>query len=231
MDQREVQRGIRESWAAVLEIDMGETISSIAPLRVNEEFRNLLFSDEVQYNELYLAGLECKHYNILLSDFSFFQYSIIADDHVRYAFYPNPFLDPIEAEVNIERCRELLDAGMITNEEFLTLINEQRSDNRAAPIRYESAPRDRREFSHPSSHFHIGHGAGGRWAIARNLTPLAFTLLILKHYYPQKWQAADDPLKETGNAFEAQLIRARAECPEVPEVLFSDLERSCFHFN
>ena len=117
---------------------MGDTFGVAAPLPVNEEFRDLLFSADVQYNTLYLTGLELRHYNILLRDFSFFQYSIGAGSSLRFAYYPNPFLDTVTTEV--DRLRELLEAGLISEEEFLALLDEHRSDNRAAPIRYESAP-------------------------------------------------------------------------------------------
>jgi hypothetical protein len=66
--------------------------------------------------------------------------------------------------------------------------------------------------------------------VSRSLTPLAFTLLVLKHYYPAHWADADDANEETGNSLDSRLIRARAECVEVPEALFSTLERRCFHF-
>jgi hypothetical protein len=231
MERHEVQKGIRESWVAVMDLKVAETISSAAPLPVNEEFRKLLLSEEVQYTELYLAGLNLQHFNILLTDFSFFQYSFNGDDHVRYAYYPNPFIEPADLSENIHRLRDLVEAELITNEEFLTLVNEQRSDNRAAPIRYENAPRGRKEFSHPCSHFHIGHGVGGRWALSRRLTPLAFTLLVLKHYYVAQWLDGANSEEESGNMFEARLIRARGACEEVDEILFSALEKRCFHFS
>ena len=231
MERHEVQKGIRESWAAVLDLKVAETISSAAPLPVNEKFRGLLLSGEVQYTELYLAGLDLQHYNILLTDFSFFQYGFNRDDHVRYAYYPNPFIEPADASEHIPRLRELVEAELITNEEFLAIVNDQRSDNRVAPIRYENAPRDRKPFSHPCSHFHIGHGEGGRWALSRHLTPLAFTLLVLKHYYVAQWLDGESLEEESGNVFESRLIRARADCEEVDEGLFSDLEKKCFHFS
>ena len=231
MERREVQKGIRESWAAVVDLKVAETISSAAPLPVNEEFRGLLLSEQVQYTELYLAGLNLQHFNILLTDFSFFQYGFYRDDHVRYAYYPNPFIEAAFTTENISRLRELMEAELITNEEFLALINDQRSHNRAAPIRYENAPRDRKPFSHPCSHFHIGHGAGGRWALSRYLTPLAFTLLVLKHYYVAQWIDGESSEEESGNVFETRLIRARADCEEVDETLFSGLEKKCFHFS
>jgi hypothetical protein len=231
MERHEVQKGIRESWAIVVDLKLAETISSAAPLRVNEKFRDLLFSEGIQYSELYLAGLELQHFNILLTDFSFFQYSFSDDDHVRYAYYPNPFVETAHASENIHRLRELVEAELITGEEFLAIVNEQRNDNRAAPIRYENAPGDRKPFSHPCSHFHIGHGVGGRWALSRHLTPLAFTLLVLKHYYAAQWQDGESSEEESGNVFEARLIRARAACEEVGETLFSALEKKCFHFS
>jgi hypothetical protein len=231
MERHEVQRGIRESWAAVVDLKLAESFSTAAPLQVNEEFRELLLSDEVEYTELYLTGLKLQHFNILLTDFSFFQYGVNRDDHVRYAYYPNPFIEPVDASENIPRLRELVEAELITDEEFLAIVNDQRSSNRAAPIRYENAPNDRKPFSHPCSHFHIGHGEGGRWALSRHLTPLAFTLLVLKHYYVAQWLDGQSLEEQSGNVFEARLIRARAECEEVDETLFSDLEKKCFHFS
>jgi len=227
VDRREVQIGIRASWNAAVELALGETFGVAAPLPVNEEFRDLLFSADVQYNRLYLAGLELRHYNILLKNFSFLQYSVGTENSLRFAYYPNPFMDTVTTE--LDRLRELLEADLISEEEFLALVDEHRSDNRAAPIRYESAPRDRRAFAHPSSHFHIGHGVVGRWAVARELTPLAFTLLVLKHYFPTEWFSADGD-QEIGNTFEKRLMAERRSCVEVPEDLFSESERRCFHF-
>lgn len=231
MERREVQKGIRESWAAVVDLKLAEAFSTAAPLQVNEEFRELLLSEGTHYTELYLVGLKLQHFNILLTDFSFFQYGISRDDQIRYAYYPNPFVEPVDASESIPRLRELVAADLITNEEFLAIVNDRRTDNRAAPIRYENAPRDRKPFSHPCSHFHIGHGAGGRWALSRYLTPLAFTLLVLKHNYVAEWLDGESSEEESGNVFEARLIRARVDCEEIGETLFSDLEKKCFHFS
>ena len=164
MDRRKVQIGIRASWNAAVELALGETFSVAAPLPVSEEFRDLLLSADVQYNRLYLAGLELRHYNILLRDFSFLQYSVGTENSLRFAYYPNPFMDTVTTE--LDRLRELLEADLISEEEFLALVDEHRSDNRAAPIRYESAPRDRRAFVPPvvtlSYRPRRGRALGGR---------------------------------------------------------------------
>ncbi len=73
---------------------------------------------------------------------------------------------------------------------------------------------------------------GGRaLGIVTASKPLAFTLLILKHYYVAQWLDGESLEEELGNVFEARLIRARAGCEEVDEALFSGLEKKCFHFS
>ena len=222
MERASVQKGIRESWAAAVELNLGETIGSGSALGVDRRFRDLLFSSDAHYNEIYLAGLELRHFNILLTDYSFFQYSVTGERSVRFAYYPNPFLSVVNWELDIDRLRELEEAELITHEEFLVLVDERRSDNRAAPIRYENAPQDRKPFSHPTSHFHIGHGVAGRWALARRLTPLAFTLLVLKHYFPAHWIGAGEGETESEGRWGRKLIRARQRCSELTEEEFSN---------
>lgn len=230
MDRPEVQRGIRESWAAVTDLELGETVTGFGPLPVNEEFRDLLFTDDVSYPELYIAGLELRHFNILLADFSFFQYSWSRLQHVRYAYYPNPFV-PVQSRLaDILGLREYVTEGLLSHEDFLTQLNQQLSSNRLAPIRYENAPSERKPFVHPCSHLHVGHGNVGRWPVAKQLTPLAFTLFVVKHHFPDVWKRLDDAECEEGSVFERRMREERAACQPVPENLFSAAEKLSFHF-
>ncbi|MGH1558005.1 hypothetical protein ACRAWD_09940 [Caulobacter segnis] len=59
---------------------------------MDEDFRHAAMSDETLYEDLYLLGLRTSHYNFLLSDFSYFQFSVNGDGESRFAYYPNPFI-------------------------------------------------------------------------------------------------------------------------------------------
>jgi hypothetical protein len=232
MDRRDVQSGIIRAWNVVDSLALGETISSPVPLPVNEEFRDVVLSGESTYVSIYLTGLGLSHYNFLMTDYSFFQFSWTSPDHVRYAYYPNPFVVGEDNLSEIRQWRELLENGSITLEDYLSILRDAQSGIGVPPVRYESAPDQHKGLQHPSSHFHIGHHQDNRWAINRTITPLAFTLLILKHYYGPAWrEMGTDEQDEFGNRFEAQLIREKMNCRLIGDVLFLPAEARSFFFS
>jgi hypothetical protein len=202
MDRHDVQHGIMRARDAVESLGLGETISNPSPLEVNEEFRNVILDGASTYFDMFMCGLKLSHYNFLLSDYSYFQFSWSERNHVRYAYYPNPFMPQGEegAASQIKRLQELLQAEMITYEEYLSILRDAKADPRAPMLRYENAPDQHKGLMHPCSHFHIGSNADGRWAINRVLTPVAFTLLIFKHFYTWAWhEIGTDESAEYGN--------------------------------
>ena len=233
MDRRDVQNGIMRAWSAVEYLALGETISNPSPLSVNEEFRNVILDGRSTYFDIFMCGLRLSHYNFLLSDYSFFQFSWSVVDNVRYAYYPNPFIPYGEQDgiSRLKRLRELLQAEMITYEEYLSILRDAKADPRAPLFRYENAPDQHKGLTHPCSHFHIGNSPEGRWAINRVLTPLAFTLLIFKYFYTGAWsEIGADEAAEYGNALEAQLISEKANCRIIGDALFLPEEGRSFFF-
>ncbi|MNP42916.1 hypothetical protein D3C76_1367090 [compost metagenome] len=91
MNRDAVRSGISKVWQIAEELGISEIFSNPSPLPVNVEFRDLILSNSSTYIEVYNKALALSHYNILLADYSFFQFSIDGDDNVRYAFYPNPY--------------------------------------------------------------------------------------------------------------------------------------------
>ena len=232
MQSSDVRSGIQRSWEIVNALDLGETFSNPLPLAVDEQFRDIVLSDAT-YIEVYLAGLSRSHYNFLLVDYSYFQFSWEKLDHIRYAYYPNPFLGPAEASISeFKRRRELVESGLITHEEYFALLRDSPAQFRIPAFRYENSPDQRQELRHPCSHMHIGHHGEDRWALNRVLTPFAFTLLVLKHYYSPSWrEMGDDPADPYGNSFEARLAQEKsAKCALVPAALFSPKEATSFFF-
>ncbi|MCF1440603.1 DUF2290 domain-containing protein [Ralstonia nicotianae] len=233
MDRSDVVRGINRTWEVSELLDVAEVFGNAGPLPVNDEFRDLLFSADTSYMDVYLAGLSMSHYNVLLSDYSYFQFSWEREGYVRYAFYPNPFVSGKEEDlISFKRRRELVVAELITHEEYLSLIADGSLSSGVPMFRYENAPDQRKKFRHPCSHFHIGFHSENRWPLKRILTPLAFSLLVFKAYYGLPWKMrGDDDEEDVSNVFERMLIDERANCRLVSNVLFEEIEERTFFFN
>src|SRR5258706_15590803 len=83
---------IRKSWVYAKALKVDELFSGPTALDASDTFKALAVNSDFSYEELYLAGLRESQYNILLRDFSFFQFGLGSTDGVRFAYYPNPFL-------------------------------------------------------------------------------------------------------------------------------------------
>lgn len=163
---------------------MNESFANAGLLPLNEEFRDLILSSKTTYSSVYVAGLSLSHYNILLTDYSYFQFSWDRENYVRYAYYPNPFISGKDNELeSFRRLQELVESGLLQHEEYLTILSERSAMSGIPMLRYENAPDQRKKFAHPCSHFHIGFHSENRWPVRRILTPYAFSLLVFKNYY------------------------------------------------
>src|SRR4051812_35829777 len=117
MDARSVQRSINRAWRVIAGLEIGSAFANPTSLRVSEEFRDLSLSENTRYEDIYRKGMELVHYNFMLTDYSYFQFSWFGKENVRYAFYPNPFADSLVAHTSLERLREIEEAGWLTHEE------------------------------------------------------------------------------------------------------------------
>ncbi|WP_263220156.1 DUF2290 domain-containing protein [Pseudomonas atacamensis] len=232
MNKDEVRSGIGQVWALAQSLGVAEIYSNPVPLPVNAEFRDVILSSSSNYVQVYNKGLELSHYNILLSDYSFFQFSIEGDDNVRYAFYPNPYTSHSNeySEWFISR-HEMVEAGLLTHEEFLSLLADKTGIGSVPLLRYENAPAQRKKMHHPCSHFHIGFHSENRWPVRRVLTPTAFALLVFKFYYGTYWRAVgDDENLEIDNSFDRTLVSEKTRCYLVSDEFFEPEEERTFFF-
>lgn len=230
MTRNDVQHGVHQSWQFLETVDLAETLSKVDPLSVDEELRKLA-SSPATYDAIYMKCLEKAYFNMSLSDFSFFQYGWSAENEVRYAFYPNPFLAGELRHSQIRAYRELVDADLMSQEDYLSLLRGKESpDIRMPLIRYENSPEQRRGLPHPCSHLHIGHHGDNRWPLSRVLTPLAFTMWVVKQYYGERWRVFADEGDPLGNSLEGALIEERSNCRVIGDELFDVNERRSFSF-
>jgi hypothetical protein len=230
MRRNEIENGIARSWALVDRLGMGHTFSNGGSLGIDEGVRNLLLQDDIGYVELYLEILTRSHYNFMLFDYSCLQYSYLKEGHYRYAFFPNPFAAQSDAErAKFQHRVELLESGTIEHEEFLNMIRDEPVRMNVPPIRYDSAPEQYIAHSHPASHLHIGHLAQGRWGLDRVISPLAFTMMLLKFFYAKEWANLATDEADLGNPLEGELVSEKANCRIIGEALFSATERRTFY--
>jgi len=227
MTGKDFIRNIRKSWGLVSRLHLGRSFSSPISLNVDEEFRDVALDDEAVYEQLYLVGLRRSHYNFILSDFSYFQFSL-EENSIRCAYLPNPFraLDNLDAD----ELESMVAEGTLSFDEYADLVAESLVTIKIPPIRYEFSPNQYREILHPCSHFHIGYQGENRWPVARKLTPLAFTLLIVRAYYPADWSTFEDHADEFFNRLNQEIVNERINCRKLDNTQFSQKERRLFHF-
>jgi hypothetical protein len=190
MQGADFNRYIRSAWRFVSEdIALSRTVSSIVSLKVNPGFNVVALDDASSYREIYLAAVSRSYYNIMLRDYSIFQFSWAGEDAWRLAYLPNPWISGVQgAEERIREWEGLESLGELSDEDVGSLISELPYFGSIPPIRFEFAPRQYREMMHPAAHLHVGRHTENRWAISRTLNPLTFTMLMAKLYYSADWE-------------------------------------------
>ena len=231
MTKDDVRYGISKAWEFFDSLGIGEAFITPSPLAVSQDFRKIALSIKSLYSDVYEAGLAHSHYNILLFDLAFFQFSWAGDGEVRYAYYPNPFISGNkEAQVKLQNWREAQVAEILSEEDVSALIAALTTSGTVPLVRYENSPSQYRLFRHPCSHLHIGLHSENRWPLSRVLTPLAFSMWIVKQYYSESWSLYDDDNHPTGNQLEQDLIDEQANCRILGNELFTPAEAQSLHF-
>lgn len=231
MNRADLVPYIHKSWMYAKALRIDELFSGPTALEASEAFKALAVSPDVTYEELYLAGMHEGQYNILLRDFSFFQFGVGGVDGVRFAYYPNPFLGAApDALGELKEMHEYVTEGIIDMDEFLHRVAEIRRPQHPPLVRYEYSKRQYVETTHPCSHLHVGFHGDNRWPVRRYLTAGAFTLLIFRLFYLDLWMRADT-IKSGDKqlALDAVFETARAESRMLYEDEFSKAEGQRFY--
>ena len=228
MSPGEFASSIRRSWELTSQLELGRSFSMAVSLGVDAEFRDLFFEKDALYEEIYLLGLKKSHYNFILNDFSYFQFSLV-EESVRYAVFPNPF-DYQSGGASSDELDILVEEGLLTFEEYADLVSDSPVKVGVPPFRYEFAPDQYREILHPCSHFHIGHHSEDRWPIERKLTPLAFTMLIMRNYHPLEWAKFEDAEHDFVNPLNGEIRNEKRKCSRLTGDLFTEKEKLLFYF-
>ena len=223
-----LQSSIGKAWTHYNGLNLGLSYIMPSALPVEEQFRMVALDPQSTYSLVYRTALFASHYNFILRDHSFFQFSN-QNNSLRYAYYPSP----IPQQKVLEET-ESLEAGLYTYDEYLERITMEQHEPDKPLVRYEYAPSQFIEDVHPTAHFHIGLHSNNRWPIASALTPEAFALLIGKLYYSEHLDTGElvaelDTTHILGISNKLRTSK-RDDCRNIPDDLFTPLERQGFYF-
>jgi hypothetical protein len=230
MNKEELVCHIRKSWIYAKALKVDELFAGPTSLEASDSYKKLSTGTNVTYEELYLVGLREGQYNILLRDYSYFQFGV-GGGGVRFAYCPNPFLGTAsEAITELSEMQEYVVEGIIGVDEFLHRASEIRRPQHPPLIRYDYSKSQYLEESHPCSHLHIGLYQQDRWPVRRCLTAHAFTLFVFRLFYIEFWLKADSIGSGSQKiSIDMALNAARAECRQLYSDEFSEEEGRRFH--
>lgn len=170
-------------------IDVGLWASTVYEIALPRSvgFNKISLTSE-NYVDIYAEGLRLSHYNVLLSDLSYFQFSHSSETEYALAYYPNPRVSGSAKSLReFQELEKERDNGNLTAEEFDELAACMPAHSYIPRIRFEYSKTQYRQVRHPGAHFHIGMSGEDRWCSGRKLSPLTFGLLMTKFYYPKTW--------------------------------------------
>jgi hypothetical protein len=167
---------------------------------VSQAFKNA--AQQADYYTVYKTAIENFDYDILLADDSLLQFSFAEDEEgsmpiIRYAFFQNPkhytsynsYLDLLRKDgVVVEESNE--DIGDTFREEHEQYLIEAQVNSECTSIRYDTDLKNYRPRVHSFAHMHIGNYGEVRLPCDKIITPLKFSLFILRHVYYTDWKRA-----------------------------------------
>lgn len=164
--------------------DIGQLMQAGSPISLNasSDFKKIARS-ATTYQEVYDAGIKLQQFNVQIKDKSYFQFTMEqGNDEIRLAYYPYPY-KYIEFNNQKKMEEELLNEGY-SLEDIEQLISEDYLSYDIPYIRLDISKAQYCPNFHPFAHLHIGFHVENRWPVRRRLSPFAFVLFILNHYYP-----------------------------------------------
>lgn len=183
----------------------------------SEEFNAICLTSK-NYVDIYERGLSLSHYNFLLTDMSYFQFSFSSGNEWALAYYPNPRLSGCpEALEQYRELQEYLETEEINDEEFSELVASLPLRMAVPRFRFEYSESQYKPVNHPSAHFHIGMSGEDRWGTSRKLSPHSFGLAMIRFYHPNYWwHGSGYSLSERdwseeeylGSCFDSELVRS-----------------------
>lgn len=202
------------------------TLKKYGLLKQNLTKRNLFLLEQFDeyskinnYIEAYRFGVEKLFYHILLFDESFIQFKF-SEKNIRYSYYECPF-KYLSYEEYLKSCGfDYEEVGESFRNEYDQFILETDMKNYILPIRYEYSEIEYTPGLHPSSHVHFGVDTDVRIPVSTKITPLVFTLFVLKHCYYKEWKRI-----YTDIYFNKILSKSKKQCTSIENDYFKAVDQ------
>jgi hypothetical protein len=182
---------LEDVWKILKEVKLDGSRQSypLFPKHPRSNFKGL------SYLQIYQACLELGYFHFQLLDNSLLEFRADCFQPLvmSYVFYECPYqIVSFEEFVSkiINDQSDLDDLGTIYEiyeEQYLSTISRD-IKKFVCPIRYDYNESLYSPGIHPVSHMHIGLNNEIRIGLRRVLTPLSFTLFIIRQCYPNKWK-------------------------------------------
>ena len=179
------------------------------------------------YRKLYQVAITNKDYDILLEDYSFFQFSCESNSNnevkYRYAYYEVPSEFPTYEEFLNENSFSYMDCGEGFRQDYEQVIDEAKLKNAVTPVRYDYDESLHEPPVHSTSHLHLGFQNEIRIPSKYLLTPHAFVAFIVRHIYWRRWKTLMND-----NKF-CSIYYVKGECHYLNKTLFTSDEEKDFY--
>lgn len=181
------------------------------------------YSRGKDYKSLYQNLVDNRDYDILLKDDSMLQMSLNGGES-RLMFIQNPlmhisfetFLEEMGLEATQEMTNQLHEAF---DEDYHQALEGMNFNSGAVYLRYDVDARGRKnnENIHAYTHLHVGLNNSIRIPVSLHLTPLAFTMFVVRHVYYDVWVDAVRSGLITGGH--------KAQCQTLPPEMWTNEEK------
>lgn len=179
----------------------------------------------VEFSSVWKKILKNNDFHFLLEDQSIIQIEK-KDNMLRYTFYGVPFIFVSYKNYLIGQGHKFAEVGYSYQNEYNQKLYESDLKKYPVYIRYDYCEDEYKEFCHGVSHLHVGLYNDLRITSCKELTPLAFLMLILKNFYYNTWKKiAEDP--KISKDFE----NIKTNCSELHQSVFNERDKKELYLN
>jgi hypothetical protein len=244
MKQQNFDRGIVRAMGICIKLGLEPKMLCPISLKVNKNFNKVALVSGSTHEEIYFAGLDEGYYNVILNDFSYFQFSfrelkpepgkpkLSYPYDIRMAFYPNPmnadtYSDTPDSPTDLlQTYHQYYIDDEWTFEEYTQALCELRANITTPILRYDLSEEQHKRINHPIAHLHLGVNNSSRIATNKVFTPELFTTFVLSNFYREKWEL----LSGSDLTLDLDYKRAKSNCATIKSDFYCDVQRGALNF-
>lgn len=171
--------------------DIEKLLNDLDLLEERNHYPNLIANPgstfrKLNYPDSWLLSYRSLMYNFVLKDSSLVLFK--PDGYPSFSFLGCPYDCLSYRDFLVENGFEYNEVGNELLESYAEYLLQCDVSEAIHLFRFDYAPGDYNEGSHPASHFHIGYKNDVRLGLKKILDPIAFILFVVRHHYPNYWR-------------------------------------------